>query len=64
MDRVFGRANDLVVPEPGVYGKNGGSGFPLPPDRLLRLGPERGVVHTTMFGSPEVQRSILGWLAA
>jgi hypothetical protein len=65
VDRVFGNLpNDLVVPQGGVYEDNGGAGFPVPNDRCLLLGPDRGVMHTTMFADPDVQRALLRWLTA
>jgi hypothetical protein len=65
LDRVFQKvANDLVVPEPGVYGKNGSGGFPIPDARLLRLAATEGVVHTTMFSHPSTSARLNQWLTA
>jgi hypothetical protein len=63
VDRVFQQvANDLVVPEPGVYGKNGCGAFPIPRNRLLRLAATEGVVHTTMFSHPSTGAHLTQWL--
>lgn len=64
VDRIFeGAANDLVVPELGVYDRNGGDGFPIVDDRCLRLPDSAGVMHTGMFGHPEVARRLDQWLS-
>lgn len=63
VDRIFeGAANDLVVPELGVYDRNGGGGFPIASDRCLQLPDSAGVMHTGMFGHPEVARRLDQWL--
>lgn len=63
LDRVFeGAANDLVVPEAGVYEVDGGAAFPIAPDRRLRIGPEHAVLHTTLFAHPPVGARLLDWL--
>jgi hypothetical protein len=62
VDRVFDAENDLVVPERGVYAANGSDSFPLKEERRLQLGSDAGVMHTTMFGNPEVTRRIGEWL--
>lgn len=63
MDRVFKQVpNDLVVPEPGVYGANGSAGFPIADARCLRVPGDAGVSHTTLFGYPPAQRRLEGWL--
>lgn len=65
VDRIFEKAeNDLVVPEAGVYEKNGGFGFPVPPERCLRLPASAGVMHTSMFGHPDVVAKLKEWLRA
>ena len=62
-DRVFETAeNDLVVPESGVYERNGCEGFPIGTERCLRLPATAGVMHTGMFGNPEVARRMSEWL--
>lgn len=64
MDRVFEQvANDLVVPEPGVYGENGSGAFPIPDARLIKVPARAGVVHTTFFGYPATSQKLLEWLA-
>jgi hypothetical protein len=64
-DRVFQDvANDLVVPEPGVWDDNGAAGFPIPAERTLRLPPGAGVVHTTLFGHPGTGERLTRWLTA
>jgi hypothetical protein len=63
LDVIFKDAgNDLVVPTLGVYALNGGTGFPVPDDRLLALKPSDGVMHTSMFKHPTVNRKLLEWL--
>lgn len=63
IDRVFQQVpNDLVVPEPGVYSKNGSGAFPIPAERLLRLPSGEGVIHTTMFGHPQTSAMLARWL--
>jgi pimeloyl-ACP methyl ester carboxylesterase len=65
MDRVFEQtANDLVVPEAGVYSKNGSNAFPIPEQHLLRLPAAAGVMHTTMFGHPATSERLTQWLSA
>jgi pimeloyl-ACP methyl ester carboxylesterase len=62
-DEVFGNVgNDLVVPTEGVWGKNGGSAFPLAPDRVLSFGPTQGVMHTSFFRQGKVAEDLLAWL--
>lgn len=64
VDRVFQNAeNDLVVPEEGVYAANGNGGFPIGQARLLRLPKSAGVMHTKMFGQPDVVAKMNEWLA-
>jgi hypothetical protein len=61
LDRVFGdNANDLVVPEAGVYSKNGCGAFPIA--RLLQVPSSAGVIHTTVFGHPAVGEKLREWL--
>jgi len=63
LDRVFeDAANDLVVPELGVYSKNGSGAFPIPEARLLRVPSGAGIIHTTVFGHPPVSERLLEWL--
>jgi hypothetical protein len=63
LDRVFQDvANDLVVPEPGVYGANGTASFPIPDARLLKAPPADGIIHTTIFGYPPATAKLLEWL--
>jgi hypothetical protein len=63
VDKVFEDAeNDFVVPERGVYEKNGSECFPIGGNRCLRLPASAGVMHTTMFGHPEVVRRLGEWL--
>lgn len=64
LDLVFDNAaNDLVVPEAGVWSANGHAAFPIDPSRLLRVPAEAGVIHTTVFGHPPVGEALLRWLA-
>jgi len=64
LDRIFQDvANDLVVPEPGVYAANGSGAFPIDDvRRKLQLPASSGVMHTTFFGSREVREQLLRWL--
>lgn len=62
-DRVFeDTGNDLVVPELGVYSANGSGAFPIPADRVLKIDPAAGVLHTTFFGHPAATAKIAEWL--
>ncbi len=64
LDRVFeNAANDLVVPELGVYGQNGCAGFPIPDTHLLKVSPNEGIMHTTMFGYAPAVSKLMEWLA-
>ena len=63
VDRIFeAAANDLVVPEAGVYEVAGAGGFPVAEGQRLRIGPDQGVVHTTLFAHPPVSAKLLEWL--
>lgn len=63
VDRIFeADANDLVVPERGVYDSNGCDSFPLAEDRVLRLPASAGIMHTSMFNHPEVVSQLRSWL--
>jgi hypothetical protein len=68
-DRVFGSAaNDLVVPELGVFRpEHGGTGvggfFPIIPDHCLVLAPGERVVHTRLFTHPDTAARLRSWLA-
>jgi pimeloyl-ACP methyl ester carboxylesterase len=63
LDRVFAdAANDLVVPESGVYSKNGSGAFPIADARLLRVASSAGVIHTTVFGHAPVSEKLTEWL--
>lgn len=63
VDRVFENAeNDLVVPELGVYSTNGCDSFPIPAERCLRIPGTAGVMHTSMFGHPELVERLNVWL--
>jgi hypothetical protein len=64
VDRIFDEvANDLVVPEPGVYDKNGSEGFPIDPDHRLLFPASAGITHTSFFKHTEVADKIAQWLA-
>ncbi|HWI64266.1 MAG TPA: hypothetical protein VNT75_20700 [Symbiobacteriaceae bacterium] len=60
-DRIFGEANDLVVPTEGVY-KPSQPGFPIPAERLLTFGHADGVTHVTYFQTPGTGARLLDWL--
>ncbi len=63
VDRVFEQAgNDLVVPERSVYDVNGCDSFPIADERCLRLPSSAGIMHTGMFGHPEVTARLRDWL--
>jgi hypothetical protein len=63
VDAVFEEAeNDLVVPERGVYEKNGSESFPIAVERCLRLPATAGVMHTTIFRNTDVVRRLGEWL--
>lgn len=65
VDRVFeDMANDLVVPEAGVFEVEGSRSFPIALERRLRVPPEAGVIHTTLFGHDEAAKRLLDWLRA
>jgi len=65
MDRIFENApNDLVVPQLGVFEKNGGSSFPIPPAQVLKIDKAAGVMHTMLFGYRPACDKILEWLGA
>jgi len=62
-DRVFlDAANDLVVPEFGVFDSNGSAAFPIPAERVLRIPATAGVIHTTVFAYPPTSDKLLQWL--
>jgi hypothetical protein len=50
------------VPERGVYDTNGCDSFPIAEERLLRLPPAAGIMHTSMFNHPEVVSHLRNWL--
>jgi hypothetical protein len=63
LDRVFENTpNDLVVPEPGVFGENGNGAFPIAASHVLQVPAAQGVIHTTLFGHPPVGARLLDWL--
>lgn len=63
LDAVFNNAaNDLVVPEAGVWSANGHAAFPIDAPRLQRVPAEAGVIHTTVFGHASVGEALLRWL--
>mgnify|MGYP003482009188 CR=1 FL=1 len=63
LDRVFeSTPNDLVVPEPGVFGENGNGAFPIATSHVLQVPAAQGVIHTTLFGYPPVGARLLDWL--
>ena len=63
LDRIFqDAANDLVVPQAGVFEENGSGAFPIPESHVLRVPADAGVIHTTLFRHPPVARTIVEWL--
>ncbi len=63
MDRVFQQVpNDLVVPEPGVYGANGNPAFPIEATRCMQVPGDAGIIHTTLFSHPQVMDRLQDWL--
>ncbi|MFT3799630.1 MAG: caspase family protein [Burkholderiaceae bacterium] len=64
-DSVFDQvANDLVVPQAGVFAGNGASGFPIDSGRRLDFGRADGVIHTEFFSDARTGRQILAWLTS
>lgn len=64
LDRVFEKpANDLVVPEPGVHGDKGATGFPISGEHLLQVRAGAGIMHTALFGYPPVVAKLAKWLS-
>jgi len=64
LDYIFAdKANDLVVPEAGVYGADGSGAFPLKDASVLRLPGTAGVIHTRMFTHAPASAKLLEWLA-
>jgi hypothetical protein len=67
-DRAFAdAANDLVVPQLGVYqpatgGNAVGGFFPIAEERRLLLSRGARVVHTRMFAHPETAARLSAWL--
>jgi hypothetical protein len=60
-DRVFGEANDVVVPTAGVYEATG-PGFPVDVARRVRF--DGAVVwHGALFRQPETAAALCAWLA-
>lgn len=63
MDWVFDKAaNDLVVPEAGVYGENGSGLFPIE-NRHLFVAAD-AIPHTRFFANEVARQKISEWLAA
>jgi hypothetical protein len=62
MDRVFGAANDLVVPTQGVHDHNGSGYFPIGHPHLFA--PTAGVAHSGYFANREAREKIFEWLQA
>ena len=60
MDKVFGGANDLVVPTGGVFGENGSGFFPIE-DKLVFDGSD-GVSHTGFFADQRARQKMMEWL--
>jgi caspase domain-containing protein len=60
MDKIFKKANDLVVPTEGVFSENGSGFFPIE-QRFVFEGPQ-SVAHTAYFGSPGTRTKIAEWL--
>jgi hypothetical protein len=60
MDRIFGTANDLVVPEAGV--RDLGRFGELTTTGYLDLDATRGVPHSRYFTDEPTCQRIFGWL--
>lgn len=60
-------ANDLVIPTASVYappqGEHSPGLFPLPPERLMVLGPASNATHVGLMRVAAVRARVLGWLA-
>lgn len=64
MDRVFqNAANDLVVPTLGVFEGGNDPAFPIPEDRVLQFGRNKGVSHNAFFSQPDFNTTLLEWLS-
>lgn len=62
-DRVFGQANDVVVPTDGVF-DGGGPGLPVDEARRIRFDGARSVWHGALFSQEETSAALLSWLGA
>lgn len=63
LDVVFGdQANDLVVPELGVWAANGCGAFPIAAPALLQVKAGAGVLHTNIFAHRPFTEALAGWL--
>lgn len=60
MDRIFGAANDLVVPTAGVHEANGSGCFPITQHHCFPAA--EGVAHTSFFSHSGAASRILDWL--
>ncbi len=64
VDRVFGAANDGIVPTIGSYRAGDHSpGFPIPPEHRVIYGGATRVHHCNYFAQPTVNEQIRQWLA-
>ena len=59
-DRLFGSANDLVVPRDGAWQVDDNA--LVAADRRLSIADEQAVSHNSYFASPAVQRRLQEWL--
>jgi hypothetical protein len=63
VDRIFGEANDGVVPTDGSYlAGEQTSGFPIPEMRRMVYGLDAGINHSNYFSQEVPQKQILTWL--
>lgn len=61
IDRLFNAANDLIVPQEGVYDENGDGSFPIA--QPLVFDETKGIQHSTILTAPEFDQNVRQWLA-
>lgn len=60
-DLILGHlGNDLIVPDVGVYAKNGAAAFPIADP--LTLAAQQSVDHFSYWGCPAVHGKLIQWL--
>jgi hypothetical protein len=61
IDRLFNAANDLIVPQEGVYDENGDGSFPIA--QPLVFDKTKGIQHSTILTAQEFDQNVRQWLA-